>query len=358
MAVVAGPPANTVTGDAWTSGILLDGSPYVGQMIRADHGATNLPPYHGNGYIAGEYPDGLVTFNGTGTVRTLDLFDRETNTWIMSTQSASDGTYLFAGLNTARQFDVRARGNSSTELDLIASQVMPIIGTLAVQGTFTDVAIFKSCNQILPITGGVPPYSGPTITSGSVPSGLSLTVSGSHVVLSGISTATAIASFDFDITSSDGQTVISSQNFDIFDSGSYRYWRCEITANNGDAYTSIQEMQFNVGATIIHPGIGTASSSFINQGPDKAYDGDTTSINSWTTATGATVPHWLAYDFGIDVSPTSVTLWPQNRSDLLIRSPMDFKIQFSGDNGNWHDMKTVTGETTWALSTGKTYTLP
>lgn len=85
--------------------------------------AKNDPPWKGDGYIAGESPDGLVTFNGAGTIRTLDLWDRETNTCVASTESASDGTYRFDGVSTTRLFDVRARGIDATENDLIVAGV-------------------------------------------------------------------------------------------------------------------------------------------------------------------------------------------------------------------------------------------
>lgn len=120
---VAAPPVNTVTGDPWTAPKLLANSPYVTGIVCTQ--VATLPPWRGVGYIAGEAPDGLVTFNGAGAVRTLDLFDRATNTYITSTVSASDGTYKFSGLNMARTFDVRARGSSTTENDVIASQVTP-----------------------------------------------------------------------------------------------------------------------------------------------------------------------------------------------------------------------------------------
>ena len=106
----------------------------VGISMRSVYGFTTdnsnytkRPPWRGGGYIAGEAPDGLVTFNGSGAVRTLDLFDRETNICVATTQSAPDGTYLFDGLNTDRTFDVRARGTDENENDLIASRIVPAL---------------------------------------------------------------------------------------------------------------------------------------------------------------------------------------------------------------------------------------
>lgn len=97
----------------------------AGAVVLPATARRELPPYGGTGFIAGTSPDGLVTFNGAGAVRTLDLFDRATNIYLVSTVSASDGTYLFNHLNTAMVFDVRARGSSSTENDVIAARITP-----------------------------------------------------------------------------------------------------------------------------------------------------------------------------------------------------------------------------------------
>lgn len=83
-----------------------------------------LPP-RGTGYVAGEAPDGLVTFNGAPAVRTVDVFDRLTNIKVATTVSAADGTYRVSGLDTSRQYDVRARGQDEHENDIIAARVTP-----------------------------------------------------------------------------------------------------------------------------------------------------------------------------------------------------------------------------------------
>ena len=85
-----------------------------------------LPP-SGHGYIAGEAPDGLVTFNGSPAVRVVDVFDRATNILVASTISAADGTYRINNLNPSRQYDVRARGTDEHENDIIAARVTPHI---------------------------------------------------------------------------------------------------------------------------------------------------------------------------------------------------------------------------------------
>ncbi|MGO4700291.1 hypothetical protein [Dyella sp. 2RAB6] len=83
-----------------------------------------LPP-RGTGYIAGEAPDGLVTFNGAPAIRVVDVFDRLTNIKVATVVSASDGTYHVGNLDTTRLYDVRARGQDEHENDIIAARVTP-----------------------------------------------------------------------------------------------------------------------------------------------------------------------------------------------------------------------------------------
>lgn len=86
-----------------------------------------LPPWHGTGTLSGTVPY-VVTYAGAPASVVLDLFDRATNIYITSTTSSgSDGSFTFSGLNTARLFDVRARGDGFTpdENDKILAGVTP-----------------------------------------------------------------------------------------------------------------------------------------------------------------------------------------------------------------------------------------
>ena len=95
---------------------------YAARVAGDDY--APLPPA-GSGYIAGEPPDGLVTFNGAPAVRVVDVFDRDTNILVGSTMSAADGTYRITGLNINRTYDVRARGRDEHENDVIVARVTP-----------------------------------------------------------------------------------------------------------------------------------------------------------------------------------------------------------------------------------------
>lgn len=173
---------------------------------------TRQPPWKGLGYIAGEAPDGLVTFNGDGAVRTLDLWDRAENVCVMSTVSAADGTYRFDGLNLDRLFDVRARGVDANENDLIAARIAPLIRPLKIIGTFPDGVVGASYDEFIQVDGGDGTYSNLRVLSGSIPGGLSLSIGNNLIRLSGIMTGGFSSSiFTLAVDSGDGQTTSSDQ---------------------------------------------------------------------------------------------------------------------------------------------------
>lgn len=177
----------------------------------------NLPP-GGSGYIAGELPNGLVTYNSLPAVRIIDVFDRATNICVATTVSTSSGTYRVDGLSLTRLYDVRARGASSSENDLIMSQVYAHPSTLTLTGTFPTAADTTSTySGALVISGGVPPYSNPRVTSGSLPAGLSLAIVGNILTLTGTPTASGVTSpFTAAVDSTDSQTATSVQSVQVF----------------------------------------------------------------------------------------------------------------------------------------------
>ena len=177
---------------------------------------TKQPPWKGVGYIAGEAPDGLVTFNGAGAVRTLDLWDRATNICVASTVSASDGTYRFDGLSLSRLFDVRARGVDANENDLIAARIVPAIAELKIVGTYPDGINGDGYNHSLKIVGGSGIYINPRVITGLLPAGLTIGVVNNTLTLSGTLTEPAgTVNFTVAVDSGDGQTATSVQSFNV-----------------------------------------------------------------------------------------------------------------------------------------------
>ncbi|KLD65423.1 LamG domain-containing protein [Dyella japonica] len=172
--------------------------------------ARALPP-GGIGYIAGDAPDGLVTFNGAPAVRVLDLFDRASNALVASTVSGVDGSYLFTGLAMDRVYDVRARGLDTHENDVIASQIRPVVTAMRISGTFGPAAFATTYLSAVTINGGSGVYTNPRVTAGSLPPGISLSVAGPFLSASGSPTEQGSSTLTVAVDSSDGQTVFTTQ---------------------------------------------------------------------------------------------------------------------------------------------------
>ena len=90
--------------------------------------------------------------------------------------------------------------------------------TLALTGTFASATVGVAYSSSLAITGGLAPYSltgGTGVASGTLPAGLSLSISGSNLVLSGTPTTAATSAFTASVDSSDGQTATSAQSVTV-----------------------------------------------------------------------------------------------------------------------------------------------
>lgn len=156
--------------------------------------------------------------------------------------------------------------------------------------------------------------------------------------------------------------------------GAHDYWRLNITANNGDAYLAIQEIELliaGVDQTINPSGSGNAianASTWFSgtSTATQAFDGNyTTPGNSWVTAAAAGGVGWISYRFGWTgfqgggpgpLAIDAVKIWPQ--VGLANRAPRDFTIETSPDGTNWTVQKTVTGQTGWVSGTPRTFSLP
>lgn len=87
-----------------------------------------LPPWHGTGSLSGLIPPYVVTYGGAGATCVLDLYDTVTGLYIMSTSAnPTTGAFAFPNLNTARTFDVRARGAlfPAVQNDMILAGLTP-----------------------------------------------------------------------------------------------------------------------------------------------------------------------------------------------------------------------------------------
>lgn len=115
--------------------------------------------------------------------------------------------------------------------------------TLALSGTFAAATVGTPYSSSLAISGGLAPYSltgGTGLASGSLPAGLSLSIVGSSLVLSGTPTAASTSLFTASVTSTDGQTSPSPQSVAVSPAVIQTLWSTtnksvDITLSNGDA---------------------------------------------------------------------------------------------------------------------------
>lgn len=145
----------------------------------------------------------------------------------------------------------------------------------------------------------------------------------------------------------------------------WRHWRIYISANNGDSYTAIQEVELRAtigGADITSPsGMTVTQSSFYapssNNG-SRAFDDDYTdfSFRAWID-NAAGFPCWVAIDLNTAASVAEVAMWCQAYGGGPARAPKDFKVQGSSDGSTWTDVQTFTNATGWTSGTPMTFTL-
>ena len=90
----------------------------------------DLPP-RGNGYLAGEFPDGITTVGGTPVAATVRVLYRPEagepgdGVVVAEVQSAPDGSWRVDGLNTALKYDVVGRKDGFN--DVIMANVAPAV---------------------------------------------------------------------------------------------------------------------------------------------------------------------------------------------------------------------------------------
>jgi len=124
----------------------------------------------------------------------------------------------------------------------------------------------------------------------------------------------------------------------------HRYWRLNITANGGGAYTGLTELELRVavdgsGTNLATTGNGTASaSSEYSVSYVAAYGFDGNLTNRWLSASGGGFPQWLKWDFGAGLEKDIHHLGIKNESN----EPSNVKLttaflQWSDDNAAWTD---------------------
>jgi hypothetical protein len=125
----------------------------------------------------------------------------------------------------------------------------------------------------------------------------------------------------------------------------YQHYRVDVTANGGDAYTSIAEITFDTIEGFGNAGIlSTTASSYYGAGlePDKAFDANYGT--QWHSTSD--MPCWIKAHLktATAVHTCSITILDYSTN----RSPRDFTIEGSNDDSTWTVLDTVTGSGGWA----------
>jgi hypothetical protein len=240
--------------------------------------------------------------------------------------------------------------------------------TVELTGTYPAVTVGAPYSAYLVIVGGDGDYTltgGTGVVAGVLPSGLTLSIDGDHLVLEGTATGSdGTVDFTVGVDSGDGSSATSAQSVEVVLS---RYWRVLISATNGHPEAALQEIELHsvIGGPIVTtpstPCLASSTADPVVFPASCVVDRNTTSstTNCWVSAAVA-LPHWVWIDLGTSPPPVrEVVLWPENFPPFdATRSPKDFIIQSSSDAVNWIDRLTLSGETGWSKQHPRTYLIP
>lgn len=165
---------------------------------------------------------------------------------------------------------------------------------LALSGTFAAATLGVAYSSSIAIAGGVAPYSltgGTGVASGSLPTGLSLAISGSSLVLSGTpTTTTGTSAFTVSVNSSDAQTATSAQSVTVLPAALSSGLHCD-GADGSTVFADVTGKTWaRIGTTTA---ISTAASLF---GGASLSVGPTTGS---ATANGVSTAPSADFDFGV-----------------------------------------------------------
>jgi hypothetical protein len=127
------------------------------------------------------------------------------------------------------------------------------------------------------------------------------------------------------------------------------YWRVYVTANNGNDYLQLAEVQMRAtvgGADQCTGGTASAINYFSSNVPGRAFDDDP---NTHWLSEGDIHPGpdwWIQYQFGsaVDVAELVLKHWS---GGVTSRMPKDFQLQYSNDLEAWTTAGSWTDQTGW-----------
>lgn len=137
----------------------------------------------------------------------------------------------------------------------------------------------------------------------------------------------------------------------------HKFWRIVISRNNGNAYTTLSEVQMRatVGGADQCTG-GFASCSGMGDpawNADKVFDDNGSTFWAQQVQSGA----WVMYEFASPVDVAEYTLSPTPDGSSLAQSPKSFTLEFSDDGINWGFADARTGQTGWTLGEVRAFTV-
>jgi len=137
----------------------------------------------------------------------------------------------------------------------------------------------------------------------------------------------------------------------------YRYFRLNITDNNGANNINIAELEVRTsvsGATVTTGGTPSASQNDFpaTNGPDKAFDQN--GATAWATSAGTTTG-WLQYDLG-DGNDVTAAEYAVQAAAGATRAPRDWTFEGSSDGSAWTVLDTQADQG-FSASQSKAYAL-
>ena len=327
--------------------------------------------------IAGDAPGGTIgtayttTYTATGGVapRTFAVVSGTLPPGL----SLDGSTGVLAGTPTtagAYSWTVRVTDSASATADLADSATIAY-PTLALSGSYAGGAVASAYSSDLTISGGDGSYSNARVTSGSLPAGLSLSIVGSALRLSGTPTAEGSSTFTVAVDSGDGQTVSSSQTVAITITEA-RYWRLYIPSTEASGTASgyinccLIGLQYLPGQTTNQAAVvgGTCSeSSALSAGYNSSYawlnthyDGTYLSASFWHSG-AQSAPWWASIDAGSGktIKATELALIGTN---IASRMPNEFMLQTSSDGSTWTTVSHYSGISGWTDGVVRRFAIP
>jgi hypothetical protein len=143
--------------------------------------------------------------------------------------------------------------------------------------------------------------------------------------------------------------------------GLFRYYRLNITANNGDTQAlGIGEIELRGtydGPDLTSPSTTVTASNGANAA--QTVDNNTSTNNGWTVGSVTpTLPQWISFDLGSAQAVAQYVVSSYPTSTLTAaRSIKDWTFEGSNDGSTWTVLDTVTGQTGWTLGTTRVFTL-